>query len=429
MVRPNPPHLSRDVSRHGTVRWYVRMPGRSKVRILEEYGSPAFWSAYRDALAGKVKPAPKRKGKESPALPGSFRSLCERYYACAEFKGLDASTRRVRRSLLDRFCLMEAKDGREFGTLPYRAMLPRHVRAVRDRLAETPGAANGMVKALRQLYKHALVNDLADTNPAAVVPYFPAVRAGGIPAWSKADVERFEARHPVGSMARLALVLFTEFGQRISDVHRLGPRMVEDGVITFTQWKNRNRNPVTLTLPLSDALKGALAATVHGTETFLVTDYGRPFASTAAFGNKFRDWCRDAGLENRSAHGLRKYFSATLAEQGASDREIMAFTGHKTSKEVDRYTRSADQKRLARNARKRLEGGETVPPKTATPESGTEKPSKSLAGNTSFEVMVPRRGAEEDRSDKAVSGEWDEKPETDFIGFSEVAVPPEEGGR
>jgi hypothetical protein len=29
---------------------------------------------------------------------------------------------------------------------------------------------------------------------------------------------------------------------------------------------------------------------------FLVTDYGRPFASAAAFGNNFADWCREAGL-------------------------------------------------------------------------------------------------------------------------------------
>ena len=31
--------------------------------------------------------------------------------------------------------------------------------------------------------------------------------------------------------------------------------------------------------------------------TFLTTDYGRPFASAAAFGNKFADWCRAAGLK------------------------------------------------------------------------------------------------------------------------------------
>jgi hypothetical protein len=48
--------------------------------------------------------------------------------------------------------------------------------------------------------------------------------------------------------------------------------------------------------------------------TFLMNDYGRPFASSAAFGNKFADWCIEAGLQpvlcddgrvrNYRAHGL-----------------------------------------------------------------------------------------------------------------------------
>ena len=29
----------------------------------------------------------------------------------------------------------------------------------------------------------------------------------------------------------------------------------------------------------------------------LLNDYGKPFASAAAFGNKFADWCNAAGLE------------------------------------------------------------------------------------------------------------------------------------
>jgi hypothetical protein len=31
--------------------------------------------------------------------------------------------------------------------------------------------------------------------------------------------------------------------------------------------------------------------------TFLTNDYRRPFASAAAFGNKFADWCGAAGLQ------------------------------------------------------------------------------------------------------------------------------------
>jgi hypothetical protein len=34
-----------------------------------------------------------------------------------------------------------------------------------------------------------------------------------------------------------------------------------------------------------------------GVLTLLVNDYGRPFASAAAFGNKFADWCAAAGLK------------------------------------------------------------------------------------------------------------------------------------
>ena len=395
MKRPNPPHLSRDVDRHGNVRWYVRMPGRPKVRIREEYDTPAFWSAYRDAMAGKVTVKPKDgAGRRKAALPGSFRSLVERYYGSAEFKGLEATTRRVRRAILDRFCESVTSAGRVYAELPFRAMQPRNVRAIRDRLAETPAAANATVKALRQVFTFAVENDLADANPAKEVPYLPPVRPGGIPAWTEEDVAKFETAHPVGSMARLALVLFTEFGQRISDVHRLGPPMVDGDTITFTQFKNRKRKPVTLTLPLSDAVAHALEVTPHGAETFLVNDYGRPFASTKAFGNKFHDWCDEAGLVDRSADGLRKYFSAKLADHGASDREIMSFTGHRTSKEVDRYTRSANQKRLAVTARRKLGTNEFVPPKSAAEAGGAKRGSMSLRENTPRGKVVPGDGVE-----------------------------------
>lgn len=130
--------------------------------------------------------------------------------------------------------------------------------------------------------------------------------------------------------------------------------MMKDGALTFTQHKNRNREPVTLTLPVSEEMRAVLEALPEDRRTFLVNEYDRPFASTAAFGNRFRDWCREAGLHDRAAHGLRKHFAATLAEHGASDREIMSMTGHRTSKEVDRYTRSASQKCLATAARQKL---------------------------------------------------------------------------
>lgn len=392
MAKKNPPHLSRDVDRHGNVRWYVRMPGKPKIRIREVYDSPAFWSAYRDILAGVIPPSSKAEGEMVAALPGSLRFLCQTYFKSAEFKSLGESTRRVRRSILERLCLEETPAGKRYGELPYRPLLARHVRAFRDKRAETPGAANALVKVLRQLFTYAVSCDLTDTNPAKDVPYLPAVRPEGIPAWSDDDVAKFKAAHPEGSMARLALRLFLEFGQRISDIHRLGPAMVKDGAITFTQWKNRRRKPVTLTLPISDELHAILRTLPADRETFIVNAWGRPFASTASFGNRFHDWCVEAGLVERSAHGLRKHFSANLAEHGASDREIMAYTGHRTSKEVDRYTRSADQPRLAKAAQSKLKATGNVPPISSAPESGTKLATKSLSGKASKEAMVPRGG-------------------------------------
>jgi integrase len=59
-----------------------------------------------------------------------------------------------------------------------------------------------------------------------------------------------------------------------------------------------------------------------------------------------------------SAHGLRKAGAARLAELGASDREIMAITGHQTAREVDGYTRGARQKKLAASAMQKWEQDE-----------------------------------------------------------------------
>ena len=85
-----------------------------------------------------------------------------------------------------------------------------------------------------------------------------------------------------------------------------------------------------------------------------MTKFGKPF-SVAEFGNRYRKWCDEAELTHCSAHGLRKAGSVRLAELGASDREIMAITGHQTAKEVDRYTKGARQKKLAASATQKWE--------------------------------------------------------------------------
>ena len=50
------------------------------------------------------------------------------------------------------------------------------------------------------------------------------------------------------------------------------------------------------------------------------------------------------------AHGLRKALMRRLAEKGTSSKQIAAMSGHKSLKEIERYTAQADQGRMAKQA-------------------------------------------------------------------------------
>ncbi|MFM1814090.1 MAG: hypothetical protein RLZ98_785 [Pseudomonadota bacterium] len=219
------------------------------------------------------------------------------------------------------------------------------MRTVRDAKSSTPHAANGVVKALRQLFRFAVDYDYMTSNPATDVSYL-ATSSEGHHAWSEEEVAQFENFHPEGSPARLALALLLYTGQRRSDVVRMGPQHVKDGWLTITQRKNKRRNPVTVSLPVLPELQAAIDVTPVTDLTFLKTALGRPFTSNG-FGNWFRKRCDETGLRHCSAHGLRKAGARRAAENGATEHQLMAIFGWKTLKEAERYTRAANQKTLA----------------------------------------------------------------------------------
>jgi integrase/recombinase XerD len=151
----------------------------------------------------------------------------------------------------------------------------------------------------------------------------------------------------------MALLLYTTC--RREDAVRLGPQHVRNGRVKFRQAKNEHRNPVDIDIPLHSDLAAILGATPSGHMTFLTTEYGRPF-SPAGFGNRFREWCNQAGLPHCSAHGLRKATATRLAERGATPHEIMSVTGHRSLEEVERYTRKAQKSTLADSAMSKFKG-------------------------------------------------------------------------
>jgi integrase/recombinase XerD len=138
---------------------------------------------------------------------------------------------------------------------------------------------------------------------------------------------------------------------RREDAPRLGRQHIRDGRVKFRQAKNEHRNPIDI--PLHPELKASIEASAVGNMTLLITEYGKPFTANG-FGNKFKDWCRQADLPHCSAHGVRKATSTALAEAGATPHEIMAITGHQTLEEVERYTKAFSRQKTADTAMAKL---------------------------------------------------------------------------
>jgi integrase len=345
-------YVVEDVDRHGNVRIYFRRLGFPKFRLHGLPSSEEFQAAYAAALAKTQAGEAPRKTMQ--AERGSLAWLCLNYYQSAAFRRLDARTQRVRRLILDGLCKSAA------GPLPYNKLTPLSILKWRDAKADRPEAANSLIKALRQLYAFAIEYRHATKNPAKDVNYLKG-KSDGFHSWSEEEIARFEACHPVGSKARLALGLLLYTGQRRSDIVLFGHQQLRGEWLHFTQQKNRVRKPITLAVPVLPELQRIIEATPSGTLTFLVTEFGQPFTANG-FGNCFRKWCDEAGLPPHcSAHGLRKAAATRLAEAGASENEIRAVTGHQTSREVIRYTKAASQKVLAQSGMAKLTGNKIVP--------------------------------------------------------------------
>jgi integrase len=341
-------HIVRDKDRHGNTRVYFRRRGQAQVRIHESYGSAEFFAVYNRLLT-----ASEVTHDDRPRTPlGSLKWLCLEYFKSSKFRQLDDRTQHVRRLVLEGVWAEPTQPGSDltFGAVSYPHITAKAVRVLRDRKLAAPESANARVKALRQVFAWAMTEEIdgAERNPAKDIEYLKS-KPGGHHSWTVAEVEQFEARHPVGTKARLAMALLLYTGQRRSDVVLFGRQHVRNGWLRFTQVKNRRNKPITLELPVLPVLQQILDASPTGDMTFLLTEFGEPYTA-AGFGNWFRRQCDDAGLPHCSAHGLRKAGAAIAAENGATPHQLMSVFGWLSLKQAELYTRAAQQKRIAKDA-------------------------------------------------------------------------------
>ena len=239
----------------------------------------------------------------------------------------------MRRYIIERFRA-------EHGKKPVPRLGRAHIKDIIGAKANTPQAANNLLKVLRILLNHAIDIGMIASNPAIGVKRYRS-HGEGFHAWTEAEAAQFEAAHPVGTTARLAFVLALYTAQRVSDVVRMGWQHVKGDRIAVRQQKTDKP----LLIKMHPELVRVLASVPKGNLSFLVTERGAPF-TPAGLSNWFGKQCREAGLRHCSAHGLRKLALTRRANAGASTEMLKAFGGHETSKEVERYTREADQARL-----------------------------------------------------------------------------------
>src|ERR1700692_543891 len=129
---------------------------------------------------------------------------------------ISASVSAVRRNLLIALCeepVVEGSD-QQVGDLPYNIPEDK-IELLRDR-KEGVFAANARLKAIRQLFKWAASTKpvkLLPRNHAADVPLLPEPESDGHHTWSIEEIQKFIARHPLGTKAHLVLMLFLLTGQ------------------------------------------------------------------------------------------------------------------------------------------------------------------------------------------------------------------------
>jgi integrase len=290
--------------------------------------------AYQAALSAQQLPRTMIGANRTKA--GSLGALIVTYLSWPEFLSRKSATQTTYRNILDRF-------RREHGDKPVALLTRQHINAMLAQKVKTPAAANHWLRLVKVLMQVAVEEGYRPNDPTIGIKRIKN-RSDGFHTWIEQEIAQFEAQHPAGSKARLALGLLLYTAQRRSDIVRMGRQHVRNGVVQVRQQKTGNM----LAIPLLPALAAIIEATPSDHLTFLVTSFGKPFTAPG-FGNWFRDQCDAAYLPKHcAAHGLRKAACRRLAEAGCSANVIASISGLTTLTEVARYTKAADQERMAR---------------------------------------------------------------------------------
>jgi integrase/recombinase XerD len=343
----------------GKLRHIFRRKGHKKVTIKGRAGSPDFMDAYHALLDRTGGAVPVAEIGASRAKAGTIDALIARYRKHDDFtKGLSKATQDMRRPILDHFRDFKTPGGKRYGDARLVGMQEKQIRAALE--GRKPNAQRNWIKVIRGLSAFGKSQGECSVDASAGIKPTRGPKSTGHMTWKPPQIDKYRERHKIGTMARLALELMLNIAARRGDAHKVGrPHLSFDpdnqlSVLTWRPGKTLRTTGKSLTIPVLPSLQRALDAMPKSDVlTFLTNDYGRPFASAAAFGNKFADWCVAAELQpvecddgktrNFRAHGLRKAALYTLYKLGGNVAQLQALGGHGSIAELQKYIQEIEQ--------------------------------------------------------------------------------------
>jgi integrase len=325
-------YVNEYVDRTGVLRRYFRK-GRKKVALPGAPGSAEFMAAYQACLSSQPVPPPVTHKPD-----GSFGRLVTDFYASKMFKSdLKASSQRTYRAVLEP---LVAQHGHRAVSM----MTTEAVARIIERIgAEKPAMANLTRAVLRKLMKFAAKSKMITANPVVgIEPY----KTGEHHTWTDVELRQYEEYWKVGTRERLAYALLLYTAQRVGDIATRTRSHIQNNEIYVVQEKTGVELWIPIHPELQRSLKAyqtkglALIGKADGTP---LTNYGLSDLMARAI--------EKAGLPERCvAHGLRKAMMRMMAESDATAKQIAGVSGHTTLREIERYTKAADQRKLARAA-------------------------------------------------------------------------------
>ena len=322
----------------GNTRYYYRPKGKKGVAMPDlPPDHPEFLAAY--AKGAGVSP-------RALVTRGSLGAALTLYKASDCFSLLATTTKSLRRPILDDLIELYGHASRE-------GLARRHIDKDLDRF--TGSVRNNHLKVWRGFCAWMVDHYKLAENPSDGIKKSKVAKTDGHIPWDEDQTTKFRAYWPIGTMERLTFELIFWTGARVSDAIRLGPRNIDkNGWLFFSQGKTGRDAVIPFDRELPefaqamvgdlDLLRAAINARNERHITYLHTRRGAS-RSSKSISQWFAAKARRAGIEDRTAHGLRKSRAEALFENGATMAQAQAWIGHKDPRMLQHYADKYDMRR------------------------------------------------------------------------------------